>query len=153
MQKKSSSAAENMQHSNRVFIDTKIKELHNSFIQLEERDFFLFGKLIKPTAHIIRRGSLLESDKAQHWRGRIESDALPGRATFRNRVFETLLRDVVPEPVWSALSPSKRSNRRRTEQWYRECESERSTFSTPRRRRSTPGKELGSSFGAVCVAM
>ena len=61
------------------------------FIQLEEQDVFLFGKLIKPTAHIIRRGSLLESDKAQHWRGRIESDALPGRATFRKQVFETLL--------------------------------------------------------------
>ena len=64
------------------------------FIQLEEHDFFLFGKLIKPTAHIIRRGSLLESNKAQHWRGRIESDALPEsvvKAIPRKRVFETLL--------------------------------------------------------------
>ena len=55
---------------------------------------FLFGKLIKPTAHIIRRGSLLESNKAQHWRGRIESDALPEsvvKAIPRKQVFETLL--------------------------------------------------------------
>ena len=60
MQKKSSSATENMQHSNRVFHDTKIKELPHSFIQLEEQDLFYFGRLIKPTAHTIRRGSLLE---------------------------------------------------------------------------------------------
>jgi len=55
---------------------------------------FLFGKLIKPTSHIIRRGSLLKSGKTQHWGSRIESGALPesvAKATYRKRVFETLL--------------------------------------------------------------
>ena len=132
MQKKSSSVAESMQPSNRVFHDTKIRELPHSFIQREDQQFFFFfGRLTKPTAHTIRRGSLLEK---QH--GIIVGTALA--QSVRNP----------PE----MNNVGKRSNRRRTEQWYRECESERSAFSTPRRRRSTPGKELGSSFRAVCVA-
>ena len=60
MQKRSSSVAENMQHISRVFHDTKIKELSHSFIQLEEQEFFIFWRMIKPTVHTIERGSLLE---------------------------------------------------------------------------------------------
>ncbi len=74
-----------------------------------------------------------------------------GSLLSRDMVYDLQKAGVRNRPVMNNVS--KRSNRRRTEQWYRECESERSAFSTPRRRRSTPGKELGSSFGVVCVAM
>ena len=144
MQKTSSSVTEDMQHGKRVFQDTKVEELRHSFIQHEDQQFFFFfGRLTKPTAHTIRRGSLLEKRHgtalARQYRKRCTSWYSDlQKASVRN------------PPVMNNVG--MRSNRRRTEQWYRECESERSAFSTPRRRRSTPGKELGSSFGAVCVA-